>query len=101
MAKLYSFCRISPDRLDELIAKGDVLRKATECPICTEEFVDCESITVTLCRHTFCSDCYMQLLKAADKIDRCKCPICDKLLNGKDQNHRAMNRAMNNFFNFL
>ena len=54
-------------------AYNDVL-----CPICLQDFGDDATITVTSCRHAFCTDC----LESWKGRGGHKCPLCSTALDG-------------------
>ena len=51
--------------------QADELKEKLSCPVCNEEELQLDKITVTKCGHIFCSDC----LKTWTK-DHEDCPIC-------------------------
>ena len=56
----------------------DVLSEAKKCPICMETMTKKTTCT-TLCKHTFCSDCYHNALGKSLKQRHCvSCPMCRK-----------------------
>jgi len=56
----------------------DVLSEAKKCPICMETMTKKTTCT-TVCKHTFCSDCYHNALGKSLKQRHCvSCPMCRK-----------------------
>jgi hypothetical protein len=54
----------------------DVMSEAKKCPICMETMTKKTTCT-TVCKHTFCSDCYHDVLGKTLKQKRCaSCPLC-------------------------
>ena len=61
--------------------RGAVTEKAYNdvlCPICLQDFGDDATITVTSCRHAFCTDC----LESWKGRGGHKCPLCSTALDG-------------------
>ena len=73
----------------------------TTCPICHDEFEGEETVTVTLCKHAFCTDC----LETWKGCGGHKCPLCNASLGNNvtanENNYQGLRQSLSNEPHFL
>jgi len=73
----------------------------TTCPICHDEFEGEDTVTVTLCKHAFCTDC----LETWKGCGGHKCPLCNASLGNNvtanENNYQGVRQSLSNEPHFL